>query len=99
LESIALFANPMVLFFGNNPHISVIKISIKISVLLISVRDFLPQFTSRIFITTADMKGDDLAGVYIDSNPYLLLVIFITNKTPHLVCFNVQKKWQRLSVC
>ena len=85
-----VFGRTNMLFFWNNIHIRIIEIGIKSSVLPINVGYFLPKLSGALSASVADMEGDDLACFGIQSDPYPLLIAFLSDETPHFVGFDIQ---------
>jgi len=78
------------LFFWDDIHIRIIKIGIESSVLPVNVRYFPPKLSGALSAMVADMECDNLACFGIQSDPYPLLVAFLSDETPHFVGFDSQ---------
>ena len=82
-----LFIDDPMLMVGNHTLICTPAIGIERGVLPVALRDCLPQRFGTLTTAVADMEGDDLPTVDIQSYRYPLFVGFVADEAEHLVDF------------
>lgn len=67
-------------------NVSLVKVRVN-QLAAVALRNTLPQQTAGFGTSVADRVGDNLTGLPGDNQPNPFLVLFLSNETPHLVCF------------
>ena len=75
----------------NNSFIGIVSVGIKRGVFPVNLGNFFPEFFRAVLAPIPDMKRDNLAGLFVKSQPNPLWVGLTTHETPKLVDFGFKQ--------
>jgi len=86
----SFFANSFMPFRRKNFCVWWPEISITYSTLAINRRWWIPKAFCSCYIPAPDIYSDNFFGISVNSKPYPLSVLFVTDKRPHFIALNCQ---------